>query len=302
MMLGVLDPALLLPRVDGETRIEAELDTVMRICQVGKIEIPALEEYWPDLWKQHGSALERSLSSRRARQTLTELRKRGRSAHGLPPLQPVSGHVYGLQQMFALEALGHGWLVRMTRALARATATGTPTVLITRRMLGRNLELRQAGNSRLEEVTRWVLYLHLSSIPPCSVYCFHHPRNASKPLRWTTRYDWRLPSSWDGARYPFCPPTTWHKGSVAAVSTKASKPAFVDAKGNGWARPNINDGQGHHWDVYIADVDLAERIGLDQLNITAFGNPPKETEAPGSIHHTPTKKQGRLRDDSGWTC
>lgn len=55
MMLGVLDPALFLPRPGEEQHLEAELDHVTRLCHEGRIELPALEEYWPDLWKQHGS-------------------------------------------------------------------------------------------------------------------------------------------------------------------------------------------------------------------------------------------------------
>lgn len=85
------------------------------------------------------------------------------------------------------------------------------------------------------------------------------------------------------------------------MTTMESKPVYLDAKGNGWARPNINEGKGHHWDVYIRDAALAERIGLDQLNVVEVGAPPKEGP-PGSIHHVPAKKKGRLLDDSGWTC
>lgn len=301
MMLGVLDPALFLPRPGEEQRLEAELDHVTRLCHEGRIELPALEEYWPELWKQHGSKLERSLASRRARQALRELRKRGTPPQGLPPLRPVAGRVYGLRTMFDLDALGPGWLGRMTKALARASSTGAPTVLLTRRMQGRNLRSHAAAESQLDEVTRWVLYLHLSGSAPRSVHCVQHPRNLSPDLRWTTRFDWRLPAAEDSARFPFCPPAAWWKQSTPAVTTVRSKPAFIDAKGNGWARPNINDGKGHHWDVYIADEELTRRIGLDQLNIVEVGAPPSEG-SPGSIHHVPTKKKGRLRDDSGWSC
>lgn len=203
----------------------------------------------------------------------------------------------------------------MTRALARASASSDiDTVLLTRRMSKRNLEIHQVENSRLEEVTRWVLYVSMGGGPPRAVYCIHHPRNLPKELRWTTRYDWRLPSTRDGARFPFCPPDRWWKGRstneavaseskgtfVDAVVTMKSKPVFLDAKGNGWARPNINEGKGYHWDVYLTDP-LEERIGLSQLNIVGFGGPPGE-KAPGEIHHTGQKKKGRLLDDSGWTC
>lgn len=300
-MIGVLDPALLLPRAEAEQpNVEAELDTVARICIRGGIELPELEEYWPYLWREYGRALERSLSSPRAKRALAELRRRGGSTEGLPPLQPVSGRVYGLQQMFGLAALGPQWLERMTNALARATASGRPTVLITRRLSGRNVQPREAGESRLEEVTRWVLYLHMSGSAPSSVPCVHHPRNLSAALGFTTRYDWRLPSTADDARYPFCPPTRWWRRSVEAVTTVSSKPAFRDSKGNGWARPSIEGGAGHHWDVYIEDRRMVDELGLSQLNIVEVGAPAKEG-TPGSIHHLPKKKRGHLHD-VGWSC
>lgn len=312
-MIGILDPALLLPRPGEDLDIETELDRVAQICHIGRIELPALEEYWPDLWQEHGRALERTLSSRRAQRALGELRKRGRPKHGLPPLQSTPGRVYGLRQMFDIPSLGPGWLDKMTNALVRASATGTPTVLLTRRIVDRNILLHEAEDSRIEETTRWVLYVHMSGRPPRSVLCFHHPRNIS--LHWTTRYDWRLPSTDDGARYPFCPPDSWWKGRrgdrvgalkagqvfVDAVVTMKRKPAFIDAKGNGWARPNINGGRGHHWDVFIADATQAKTIGLRQLNIVEVGAPPEEG-LPGSIHHVPTKKKARLLNDTGWTC
>ena len=80
-----------------------------------------------------------------------------------------------------------------------------------------------------------------------------------------------------------------------------SRPVWIDERGYGWARPNIMGGKGHHWDVYITDVKVAERIGLSQLNIVEFGAPPEQGR-PGSLHHLPKQKQGRLRDDTGWTC
>lgn len=300
-MIGILDPALLLPRPGDEASLETELDHIAQLCHTRRIELPQLDEYWPDLWRQLGQDLERSVSSHRARQALRELRKRGRPPHGVPPLGPAAGRVYGLRTMFDLDALGPGWLGRMTKALARASFTGAPTVLLTRRMQGRNLRSHAAANSQLDEVTRWFLYLHLSGSAPRSIHCVHHPRNLSPDLRWTTRFDWRLPAAEDGARYPFCPPPAWWKQCTPAVTTMRSKPVFLDAKGNGWARPNIERGSGHHWDVYIADVELARRIGLDQLNIVEVGAPPSEG-SPGSIHHVPGKKEGRRREHSGWSC
>jgi hypothetical protein len=316
MMIGVLDPALLLPRPGDEDRLEAEIDAINQICRSGRITLPKLEEYWPALWQELGVSLQRTLKRPRAKLALDELRNFGCVPKSIPTLDaPPRGRMLGARHMFEIEQLSPTWLERMTLVLARASASGIPAVLLTRRMIGRNLQLHQAENSRLEEVTRWVLYVSMGGDPPRAVYCVHHPRNLPAELRWTTRYDWRLPSMMDGAHFPFCPPDGWWKGKrtiaavatdfkrdfVEAIVTMNSKPAFLDAKGNGWARPNIEGGKGYHWDVYIRDAALAERVGLDQLNIVEFGAPPKEG-APGTIHHIPAKKKAHLRDDTGWTC
>lgn len=303
MMIGILDPALLLPRPGEEDRLEAEIDEVLQICRRGDVVLPTFEEYWPALWKDLGGTLHRSSSSHRVRRAIDELRKLGCAPRGMPPLPGTlgKGRAYGLRKLFEIPELSPGWLDTMTTVLVRATATGAPVVLITRRMLGRNLRAHQADDSRIEEVTRWVLYLHMAGAPPRAVYCIHHRRNLSTELRWTTRYDWRLPASADGASHPFCPDAAWWKGAVRVVKTVRAKPAFLDAKGYGWARPNINAGKGYHWDVFITDPSVAERVGLDHLNIVEYGAPPKE-KSPGTIHHTSGKKEPRLRDDTGWTC
>lgn len=303
MMIGILDPALLLPRPGEEGRLEAEIDEVVRICRQGGVFLPKFEEYWPALWKELGHPLRRSSSNPRVQRAIDEVHKLGCEPRGmpLPPGAQPKGRTYGLRELFEIPQLRPGWLDTMTAVLVRALALGAPVVLITRRMVDRNLRVHQASDSRIEEVTRWVIRLHLTGAPPRAVYCIHHRRNLSTELRWTTRYDWRLPASADGASHPFCPHATWWKRAVRVVKTVRSKPAFLDAKGNGWARPNINSGKGYHWDVFITDPAMAEQIGLDHLNIVEYGAPPKES-APGTIHHTSGKKEPRLRDDTGWTC
>ena len=37
MMIGILDPALLLPRAGEEDRLEAEIDTINQICRDGQV-------------------------------------------------------------------------------------------------------------------------------------------------------------------------------------------------------------------------------------------------------------------------
>ena len=130
------------------------------------------------------------------------------------------------------------------------------------------------------------------------VLCVHHPRNLRE--RWTSRFDWRLPTASDCARYPFCVPNEWWKGSTTAFRTVSSKPAWIDAHGNGWARPNINGGAGYHWDVFIQDAHAKQAIGVDQINVVEFGAPSTEGR-PGHLHHVPSAKQAHVTD-AGWSC
>ncbi|MCA9708596.1 MAG: hypothetical protein KDK70_22290 [Myxococcales bacterium] len=302
-MIGLLDPALLLPRganSTGEQQLTQEVDEIVRICRDHRIELPALDEYWDELWGGLGRALQRTLVDHRAQRALDELRRLGRPPT-MRPLDPWCGRVYGFRQLFCDLGEAGDWTDRMTRAVLRATLVGRPTVLLVRRMLGRNLERHASAESVIEEPTRWVVQLHVRGAAPRVVPCVHHRRNLVDDLRWTTRFDWRLPGQADGARYPFCPPTHWWKRRVEAVRTMESRPVWLDRLGGGWARPNIRGGSGYHWDVYITDAELAERIGLTQLNIVEFGAPAAQGR-PGFIHHLPGKKKARLRDDTGWSC
>jgi hypothetical protein len=52
--------------------------------------------------------------------------------------------------------------------------------------------------------------------------------------------------------------------------------------------------------VYISDQNLIEALGLSQLNIVQWEARPEGKV--GDIHHTPTRKQGRLNPTSGWSC
>lgn len=302
-MIGVLDPALLLPRGPGPTAEQDfvdEVDEVLRICREYDIEVPTLDEYWPDLWRMLGRPLADSLSQPRAKQALDQLRRLGRTTK-VSPLDSWRGRVYGFRHLFADLGDAGDWTDRMTRAVIRATTSRRPTVLLVRRLLDRNLICHAAGDSTIHEPNRWLVQLHVGGATPQTVPCVYHRRNLFDGLRWTTRFDWRLAAEADGARYPFCPPQNWWKRDIAAVRTVESRPVWLDCKGNGWARPNITGGRGYHWDVYITDVNLAARIGLAQLNIVEFGAPIRE-RSPGDIHHLPTKKKARLRDDSGWSC
>ncbi len=167
-----------------------------------------------------------------------------------------------------------------------------------RRVNGRNLVIHTAGNSTLHENTRWVLHVQPSGVGPRQVLCVYHPRNLREP--WTARFDWRLPTVADGARYPFCVPNDWWKGSITAFRTVASRHAWVDAHDNGWARPNINGGAGYHWDVFIHNAPAQQAIGVAQINVVEFAAPSTERN-PGHLHHVPSAKQAAVTD-AGWSC
>lgn len=296
-MIGLLDPALFLHRPEAE--VQRDFDAVLRMCLTCSVSVPMLDEYWCDLWTQFGSPLERSLSPV-AKRALQEVRRLGeRSAIVVPPLNQSAGSVWlrGFQQLFGSQHLTTPWEERMAAASIRAAATHERVILFTRRMPGRNLVQHVAGSSTLDEITRWVLHLQPAGIGPVQVLCVHHPRNLIDS--WTSRFDWRLPGV-QGARYPFCPPKFWWKGSTAAWRTVSSKPAWIDRHDNGWARPNIPNGAGYHWDVFIQSVGLQEAVGLTQINVVEFDAPPTEGK-PGHIHHVPSAKAGKI-SEVGWAC
>lgn len=296
-MIGLLDPALFLPRPEAE--VQRDFDAVLRTCAQHAVSLPTLEEYWQDLWTSLGLPLERSLSPS-GKRSLQEIRRLGeRSSNEIPSLGQGAGLVWrrGFQQLFGPQHFANSWEERMAAASIRAAATGEKVILLTRRMPGRNLVQHAAGSSTLDENTRWVLHLQPRGIGPVQVLCVYHSRNLTDS--WTTRLDWRLPGAL-GARYPFCPPKAWWKGSTVVWRTVSSKPAWIDHHGNGWARPNIQNGTGYHWDVYIQSVSLQGVVGLGQINVVAFDAPATEGQ-PGHIHHVPANKNGKLTQ-TGWQC
>lgn len=296
-MIGLLDPALFLHR--SEADVERDFDAVLRTCAHHSISLPTLAEYWHDLWSQLGLPLERALSPS-GKRALQQIRRLGeQSKKPIPPLSHGAGLVWrrGFQQLFGTQHFANSWEERMAAASIRAAATGERVVLLTRRMLGRNLVQHASGGSTLEENTRWVLHLQPKGMGHVQVLCVYHPRNLAD--RWTTRFDWRLPGT-HGARYPFCPPDAWWKGSTVVWRTVSSKPAWIDRYSNGWARPNIPNGAGYHWDVFIQSIGLRESVGLDQINVVEFGAPQAEGR-PGQIHHVPEAKAGKITQ-VGWDC
>jgi len=298
-MIGLLDPTLFLIR-PKEADFVGDLETVLRACKAHHIELTPLREYWPALWTEMGSTLENQLSPP-AKRTLQAVRRVAPSSDThIAALSANAGIAWrrGFTALFGVQHLQPPWIERMALAVVRAVSSGQEAVMFCRRMNERNLVIHTAGNSTLHENTRWVLHVEPSGVGPRQVLCVYHERNLSE--RWTARFDWRLPAAADRARYPFCVPDHWWKGSTLALRTVASKHAWVDAKGNGWARPNINSGTGYHWDVFIRDEAAQHAIGVDQINVVEFGAPSKEGR-PGCLHHVPSAKQG-IVNDAGWSC
>ena len=295
-MIGILDPTFLLAR--SESEIVEDINLVLLTCQRFKIELAPLGEYWPDMWSEFGRKLEKILSPQ-GKRTLQALRQAApKTDHHILALSPNAGTAWrrGFTDLFGSPPLDPAWSERMALAVIRAISSDRDTVVLCRRIIGRNFVVHRSANCTLDENRRWLLYVQPSGIGPRKVLCIHHPRNLTE--RWTARFDWRLPTISDGARYPFCVPSHWEKGSTQAFRTISSKPAWVDARGNGWARPNINNGAGYHWDVYIHDQQKRLEIGVDQLNIVEYGSPEGQ---PGFLHHIPSDKQSILRD-KGWEC
>jgi hypothetical protein len=284
-MLAILDPVLFDPAAPLSTR---SLDDLLRLLHRRHAHVPAVDWYWKELQR----ALIRPLHARPGYQALDRLRDFARPV-SLPPL-PRRVSVWSFRQMF--HPLG-AWVDVMARLVTGCALSREETVLVTHLRQGRNLTVCQGpGKCTLEEKTCWNLRVQpaggaLRRIP---VVC--RERNLEVP--WTCRFDDRLPAGEDGADFPFCPPPDWHKEDVTAASTHESRPTWRDQQGNHWARPATGDG--HHWDVYLTQA-RSEEYGLGQLNITRWDAPPKEG-APGSLHHVPKDKQGRLAKKTGWRC
>jgi hypothetical protein len=179
----------------------------------------------------------------------------------------------------------------MTRLLVSCALLDQPVALATRLFHGRNMTVHAVGRTTLVEKTRWRLILHVPGRPPRFVPCVRSRRNLDTP--WTTRFDDLLP---DTGHYPFCPPARWWRRDVPAHRTCRSKPCWVDVFGNGWGQPGA--GGNLHWDVFLEDPAMAEAVGLDAINVVAWGTP-EPGKTPGEIHHVPEDKKARFRG-GGW--
>lgn len=294
-MIGLIDPAFFLPRPSSQ--VERELNGVIQICRMHRILVEPMEEYWPRLWRSLARDLEPKLS-RTGKEALRQLRQLG-AKHQLylSPMTETQGRAWrsGFRQLFAASVMGESWEEEMAAAAIRILCSGHNLVLITRRIVDRNYIAHAAGHSIIEENTRWALHVQPRNIGYRQVLCIYNARNLE--VTWTTRFDWRLPSEGNGRPYPFCPPENWWKRSIPAVRTTQSKPAWRDKFENGWARPSMPLGAGHHWDVFLGSR-CAATVGLDQINVVEFGS---SEGIPGHLHHLPDDKAGRVTG-VGWNC
>jgi hypothetical protein len=305
-MIGVLDPKLFewgtptnpLTSAEEESFIRIIGDVVRTTREFG-VELLTTGEYWLRLWADFVTPLVARLCTPEGRGVVAELRKVGGRRTTYPAAPPAT-RVWGFRTMFGTGALPTGWEDRMADAVSRGVAAGHTVVLFTRLVRGRNLFVHTGKQHvRIDEVTRWRLYVRTPGAPQhVGIDCIRNAHQLRR--RWTIRIDPRLPTSEDGARYPYCLPPDWYRGRCVVVATKLSAPAWVDAQGRGWTRPNIPNGKGYHWDVFFSDPALTASIGVDQLNIVEVGAP-KAEGTPGSLHHVPTTKASKVTD-KGWNC
>jgi len=254
---------------------------------------------WFDaIYRQEARPIEDSAGRplRQALDRLREHRKQGRALAGAP----VEGKMWGVPMMTQWPPFGRSWLAELERVLAASALTGAqeglPVVFLCHRIEGRNVRNQSSMGVELVEVLRWRLSVAVRGAPPTVIPCVGKRRHLDVP--WTRRIDDRLPDEHGPALHPYCPPTRWMNSQTRVWGTHQSRPCWLDAQGQWWARPST--GGGYHWDVFLNQTEAA-RIGLSQINVTQFGAPPDQGR-PGDLHHVPRKKRQALRDSAGWRC
>jgi len=291
--LGLIDPQLL--ELRPEQVIADELAQILLLCRQHSIVVPSSLPYWNELWSTMGARLEQTLGrGGQAYRAVQELRKPGTPVTGIPPAPEQRVRVWGFAGPARGALFDGAWPNLLAEAAVRAALTRQRVVLLCRHVQGRNLDVHQHANITLDEIVRWSLYVQPPVVGPVTIDCCTRPRNLAVP--WTIRMDWRLP---DTGRYPYCPMQNWRRGATRVFKTARSRPAWLDVQGNEWARPNISAGSGYHWHVYV-NTNHHSRLGLEQINVVAFGGAASEG-VPGSIHHMDPAKKAHFTD-RGWTC
>lgn len=310
-MLVVLDPGFF--REDGieigdapwreaaSRRLRHRLDHANALLmQPGTQLVVAVDKlaWFDDVFRAQVKSLElgaeRPLKQAFAR--LLEHRKRGRTLPGVV----LTGTMWGVVQMAQWPTSQRSWRPELERVLAASVVTaareGVPVVFLCHRIEGRNIRDRSSNSVELVEVLRWRLSVSIRGAMPALIPCVGQLRHLDVP--WTRRMDDRLPDVHGPDLHPYCPPSGWAHARTKVWGTHASRPCWLDAQGQWWARPAT--GGGYHWDVYL-NHDEEQRIGLSQINVTRHGVPIGEG-APGDLHHVPKKKRQAIQTSSGWRC
>lgn len=310
-MLVVLDPGFFredgIDNADHPTREAAIGRLIARLDDANRLLarhdaglVVAVDTFiWFDaIYQREARALE-AIDHRPLKQGLDRLRQHRRSGRTLPGV-PLRGQMWGVPMMADWPGFGRSWRPELERVLAAsvvfAAGRGVPVVFLCHRIHGRNAADRSAVGVEFVEVLRWRLSASVAGAPPTRVPCVGRSRHLDVP--WTTRLDGRLPDRHGPGLHPYCPPSRWTNSKTAVSGTHQSRPCWLDAQGQWWARPST--GGGYHWDVWLNDAH-SQRIGLSQINVTQHGAPPSEGTA-GDLHHIPTGKKHAIKSTSGWHC
>ncbi|WP_437587605.1 hypothetical protein [Sorangium sp. So ce1000] len=304
-MIVVIDPALLLTDSAALKLPESEeralsdlLDDAARICRNERASIPSVDWYWGKLQRELARPLLPRLRGPRVRQGLDYLQSCTRHVHIAGPPSTGQARVWGIKELFEARKswarLPPDWLDIMLRLFIGCAQLDDETLLITRLFAGRNMKLHAVQKCTLTEKTRWRVYIHVSGRSPQHIRCVRNLRNLY--ASWTTRLDEKLP---DRGRFPFCPPRQWWLRDTEVHRSVQSKPGWVDAFRNGWVQPAT--GGDNHWDVFLQSAELVQNVGVNQINVVAWGT--KESGmSPGDFHHIPKDKKPHVNTEASWSC
>jgi hypothetical protein len=310
-MLVVLDPGFFREngitstdqdiRGDATRRLQARLDEANRLLTAPNTALVVAADAlsWFDaIYLLEARSIER-IADRPLRQSLDRLREHRRRGRTVPGIV-VKGKMWGIQMMAGWPSLGRSWLADLEKILGatvvEAARMNVPVVFLCHRIFGRNVRDCSAVGVDLVEVLRWRLSASISGAPPTVVPCASRLRHVEVP--WTVRMDDRLPDQHGPGLHPYCPPNQWRNSKTIVWEVHQSRPCWLDAQQQYWARPST--GGGYHWDVWLNLAESA-RIGLSQINITQDDAPGNEGR-PGDLHHVPSAKRQALRRTSGWRC
>jgi hypothetical protein len=293
-MIAIIDPAFFSERIDEKT-FKRDLQNMLIVLNKSKSRLVYIDAYWKPLWEELIGPLQSRYPS--TARELTELRKIG--FRSIP--QTISAYVWGFKAFFdaKLTGLNPEWVDRMTQVVLNASMQDEKVIIYVGKKIGRNIKRHQVENVIIDEPTRWRLYIQVKGIKspgPKPISCIYNYRHISHP--WTARYSWRLPAISDGGKFPFLPSRLWWRRDTVVVRTIESKPAFVDDSGRGWSSPNT-PGLAYHWDVSIHQLDEVKKIGVDHINVVAYGVPSREG-IPGDIHHIPDDLKSLINNPNGW--